>query len=93
MSEVSLLQAAMELVNGFVPVLLLIVVSAIIGLASSLIRRIRQGVAGEDYDKPKNQSPLDWFSVPYNQDLDDEKPKRQTYMTIGDDGELVEMDE
>lgn len=47
----------------------------------------------EKLEKLKNENRLDRFSVPYDQDTDDEKPKRQTYMTIGDDGELVEMDE
>lgn len=62
-------------------------------LAAKFAAHIVEAVidAFEGGGKPKNESPLSRFSVPYDQDLDDETPK--TYMTIGDDGELVEMEE
>ena len=56
-----------------------------------LIRTIQESLPA-DQEKTKRKNTLDNYSLPYDQDIDDEKPKRQTYMTIGDDGELVEMD-
>jgi hypothetical protein len=70
--------------------LILIPVFAIVGLAQWIIGFMRAAAKEERLLKHKHES-LDRFSVPHDQDTDDDKPKR--YMTIGDDGELVEMDE
>lgn len=60
-------------------------------LAAALIDQVIEAIKAP-METPKNK--FDRFSVPYDQDADDDKPKRrEPYVTIGDDGELVEMEE
>lgn len=75
---------------------------ALIGFPMAIFLGVRMGnriielvkfILLEEAEKTKRKNTLDAYSVPYHLEAEPEKPKRQVYMTIGDDGELVEMDE